>query len=88
MELSGRPVRLEIGALVLDGVGPRDRRAVAHAAERELERLLLDRGVPPMLAQAGDHPRLQGPSLELARGESAASLGVDVARAVYGAFQP
>jgi hypothetical protein len=88
MELSGRPVRLEIEALVLDGVGPHDRRALADSAERELERLLGDRGVPPMLARGGEHPRLQGPSFQLASGDSAASLGADVARSVYGAFEP
>ena len=72
MELSGRPVRLEIEALVLDGVAPHDRRALADSAERELERLLGDRGVPPMLAQGGEHSRLQGPSLRLARSISGA----------------
>jgi hypothetical protein len=88
MELSGRPVRLEIEAVVIDGVGPHDRRALAHSAERELERLLEDRGVPPMLARGGEHSSLQGPSLQLERGQGAASLGADVARSVYGAFEP
>lgn len=88
MELSGRPVRLEIEALVLDGVGPHDRRALADSAERELERLLGDRGVPPMLARGGEHPTLQGLSLQLTRGQGAASLGADVARSVYGALEP
>ena len=88
MELSGRPVRLEIDALVLDGVGPHDRRALAASAERELERLLGEGGVPPMLARGGEHPMLQGPSFQLVRGQGAASLGADVARSVYGAFEP
>jgi hypothetical protein len=88
MELSGRPVRLEIEALVLDGVGPHDRRVLAASAERELERLLGERGVPPMLARGGEHLRLHGPSLQLARVHSTASLGADVARSVYGALEP
>ena len=88
MALSGVRLRLEIDALVLDGVAPHDRRALADSAERELERLLGDRGVPPMLAQGGEHARLQGPSLRLARGDSAASLGANVARSIYGAFRP
>ena len=86
MELNGRPVRLEIGALVLEGVEPHNRGAVAHAAERELERLLHERGVPAMLSAGGEHRMLRGPALELARGESGAALGTGVAGAIYGAF--
>jgi hypothetical protein len=88
VELNRHPVRVEIGALVLDGIEPRDRRAVAHAAERELERLLGERGLPAMLSAGGEHRVLQGQALELARGEDGASLGAGVARAVYGAFGP
>jgi hypothetical protein len=84
VELSDRSVRVEIDALVFDGLEPRDRGAVVHAAELELGRLLGERGVPPLLAESGEHRMLRGPSVGIAH--DGAALGAEVARAVYGAL--
>jgi hypothetical protein len=77
-------VELRIGRLVLDGFAPGDRAQIGAAVERELMRLLAERGLPPALAQGGAIPHLDGASIAIEAGSRAEAIGVQVARAVYG----
>lgn len=69
------PVRLHIDRLVLDGVDPRDARAVSEAVQAELTRLLTE--APPTRSAELGRGVAQVPH---ARG---AALGASVAGAVH-----
>jgi hypothetical protein len=81
-----RPERIEvrIEELVLDGLPPADAQGVGAAVERELSRLLTERGIPGHLLQ-GQAPQLIDAGA-FARSLSATppAVGGEIARAVYG----
>ena len=77
-------VRLRIEELVLDGFAPGDRYRIGEAVERELTRLLAERGVPGGLAAGGEAPRLDAGWFDLAPGSGPEAIGTGVAAAVYG----
>lgn len=75
-------IELSIESLVLHGL-PADRDAVAAAVERELGRLLSERGVPPGLG-AGDGPiGVALPTLRLPAGMRSEAIGARVAESIY-----
>ncbi|KWX02089.1 hypothetical protein TH66_10180 [Carbonactinospora thermoautotrophica] len=75
-------VRVEIGELALEGFGPIDRDLVVSAFERELARLVRERGVP--LAAGGDRALdLVSGLPELPATTSPHRLGEALARAVH-----
>ena len=76
-------VRLRIEELVLDGFAPGDRYRIGEAVERELTRLLAERGLPPALAGRGDVPQLDGGAFDLTPATGAEATGNQVARVVY-----
>lgn len=78
-------VELQIGELVLDGVAPRDRDAVAEAFTRELTRLLSEQGVPEAFRPAGDGVQVESLAalLQPSEGLSPGHFGTRVAAAVY-----
>jgi hypothetical protein len=79
-------VELQIGELVLDGVAPRDRDAVAEAFTRELTRLLSEQGVPEAFGPDGDGAQveaLDAALLQPSAGLSPGHFGTRVAAAVY-----
>ena len=53
-------IELNIEELVLHGFSPGDRYGIGEAVERELTRLLADRGVPESLAQGGEVASVDG----------------------------
>ena len=76
-----RRTEIEIGHLVLEGVRPADARVVGEALERELTRLVRERGAPgARAAEAGDVPV----SIDTRAGESPTALGARLAGAIYG----
>lgn len=77
-------VELHVEELLLHGFSPADRARVGAAVERELARLLAERGLPPGLAQGGEFPDLQGGSFRAAAGAPPEAVGAQVARAIYG----
>jgi hypothetical protein len=78
-------VELEIGQLVLHGFAPGDRQQIGETVERELARLLIERGLPPSLAERADLARLDGGAFDMAGGPQADDIGVAIARAIYSA---
>jgi hypothetical protein len=75
---------VQIDELVLHGFAA-DGRGVAQAVERELTRLLAERGLPAAFAPGDAHAVLQGRGLELGARQSANSIGSSIAGAVHGA---
>ncbi len=75
---------LRIDELVLHGVALGDRYRVADALQRELTRLLEERGVPPPLLEGRAIERLDLGSIEVAPGAGPAAIGEQVARVIYG----
>ena len=80
-------VDLHIEELVLEGFASVDRHRIGAAIERELARLLTERGLPPGLAQNAEVPRLDGGSFEMNRNATPEGVGGQVAGAVYGGMK-
>lgn len=76
-------IDLHIEELVLEGFSPGDRHRIGAAVERELARLLTERGLP-RLTESLDVPRLDGGSFEMNRNATPEAVGGQVAGAVYG----
>jgi hypothetical protein len=75
-------VRVEIGELVLEGFGAVDSGRICEAFQRELTRLVTERGVP--VADAGDRAvELLSGLPELPATTSSRRLGEALARAVH-----
>lgn len=79
-------VDVRIEELVLEGFPPGNRHRIGAAVERELTRLLAERGLPPGLAQGAEVPHLDGGSVEMNRTATPEGVGGQVAKAVYGGF--
>jgi hypothetical protein len=76
-----RRTELEIEHLVLEGVRPADAGVVGEALERELSRLVRERGAPgARTATAEDVPV----SIDARMDEPPAALGARLAAAIYG----
>ena len=79
-------VELHIAELVLHGIAPGGRYAIADAVERELAQLIGERGVPMGLPVGGGTDRVDGREMKLARGSDTQAIGIAVAEAVYGSL--
>lgn len=79
-------VNLNIERLVLEGFSlrPGEQTLVRAAAERELSRLISERGLSNELLSGGAVPRLNAPDISLKGGESPRQVGTQIARALYG----
>jgi len=79
-----RPIDLHIEELVLDGFAPGDRYRIGAALERELTRLLTERGVPASWAAGGgEMPRLDGGTFEAKPGARPERVGAQIAQSVF-----
>jgi hypothetical protein len=83
MALTPQHISVEIGELVLHGFAAADRYRIGDAIERELARLLVERGLPEALRRSVASGRVTAPPISVRRGASALRTGTDVARAVY-----
>lgn len=86
-------VILEIDELILDGLGPLDGQAVRAAVERELAGLIQAGGLPghdrtQPVAATGVRVASQSVSIKLPQPPyPSATLGAQVARAIYGGLR-
>jgi hypothetical protein len=83
-------IELHIEELVLHGFAAKDRYAIGAAVQRELQRLFAEQGVPQPLqplqppGQGCELVGLDGGAFTLKPGAPAHTIGVQVARSVYG----
>ena len=79
-------IHLHIERLVLDGVAvaPGDSPRLQVAVERELTRLIRERGLAPGMSTGGAVDAVRGGEVRLEPKGSPAKLGRQVASAVYG----
>ena len=82
--MSPERIELTIGELALDGFEAVDGALVGQLLERELARLIGQRGLPPGLAAGSDWPALDGLSFQLGAGAGAEAVAAGVAEALYG----
>jgi hypothetical protein len=82
--MSGRVV-VEIERLVVEGIAGSERGVVALALQRELERLVAERGIPAELVGAGELPVLEA-DLGITEFDRAAAIGTRAGQALYGAL--
>lgn len=83
-----RPIDLHIEELVLDGFPPGDRHRIGAALERELTRLLTERGAPAGWAGGGEVPRLDGGTFEAKPGARPERVGAQIASSVFRGMKP
>lgn len=79
-------IDLEIDELVLNGFAAADRHAIGDAFQRELARLLAERGIPQAIAEARETAQLNIESFESATGSDAHAIGAELAKKIYGGF--
>lgn len=75
-------IHLSIDTLVLRGVRPEDRHALARGLSEEMTRLLGQPGVASRLVRDGSQPVLRLPRLRFSSAPAARTLGVQVGRAI------
>jgi hypothetical protein len=80
-------IELHIEELVLHGFAPGDRYRIGEAVERELTRLLHERGIPPLLHRGAEVAYLDGGAFHVAPGSRAEVIGTQVAQAIYSRYQ-
>ena len=80
-------IELNIDELVLYGFSLGDRYRIGEAVERELTRLLGDRGVPQSLERGGEVANMDGGAFEVATRSRPQVVGAQVAKAVYGGLR-
>lgn len=76
-------IELHIEELVLHGFTPGDRQAIGHTFETELTRILLERGLPPLLAAGAELGTLTGGPFNTAPGDRPQAVGSRIAQSVY-----
>jgi len=81
-----RDIELHIEELVLNGLPYVDRHRFGAAVQRELTRLIAERGLPRSLQQDGVISRIDGGGFEVAPGSTERAIAGQVARSVYGGF--
>ena len=84
--MNARSIDLTIEHLVLHGFAPADRARIGAAVERELARLVGERGLPAAWRDGAE--RLQGGSFAPTPGERPEVAGARIAAAVYGGPTP
>jgi hypothetical protein len=77
-------LEVHVEELCLHGFTPDDRHGLREAIERELAKLVLERGLPAVLTHSGTVPRLDGGVYAVAPGTAATATGTQVAQALYG----
>lgn len=81
-------INLEIDSLILYGFNPAARARIAAVAQRELARLLAERGLPSSLAQLGAIARLNGGQFQVVPNARAETIGAQIARQLYANLSP
>ena len=76
-------IKLHIERLVIDGVAVDQPRLLRKALEQELTGRLKEGGLSPELSAGVAAPHIRGGEIERAQGSHPASLGTQIAGAVY-----
>jgi hypothetical protein len=79
-------VQVQIDELVLHGFAASDRYVVGEAVERELVRLLSEKGVPRSLRSENARDKIKAPGFNAAFGAKQSAIGRQIAQAVYDGF--
>jgi len=86
--MSRRPIQLRINKLVLPEAMADDPAGIGGALERELARILADRGLPSGLEARGQTTHLDGGKVEGAGGDTTEIVGTQIARAIHEGLKP
>jgi len=81
-------IELDIEELILHGFPPGSRYVIGDAVQKELTRLLVERGVPSPLALGGDYPLLDAGWFQLQPESNPKIIGVRIAGTLYQGLQP
>jgi hypothetical protein len=76
-------IRLQIDRLTLNGFDLRHRYRIGDAFERELNRLLAERGLPPNLDPSESHVHVPLSRIEIAPGLRPEAAGAAIAQELY-----
>jgi hypothetical protein len=79
-------VELHIDELVLHGFAPGDRYVIGDALERELMRMLGERGVPISLRSESATDDIKGATFNAAHDAKPCVIGQQIAQAIYQGF--
>jgi hypothetical protein len=83
---NSQSVELHIEELVLDGFAPANRYAIRDKIERELTRLFSEEGAPTAITQDGEIAQLDRGAFEISGAYNSETIGMQLAKAIYGAL--
>src|SRR3954470_21584019 len=82
------PVEVHIEELVLTGFPRGAGRVIGEAVQRHLGRLFTERGIPPGMQESIAAPRVDAGRFNVVAGAKPATIGGQIAKAVYGVTRP
>ena len=82
-ESSQQDIAFHIDQLMLEGLPPSDRYQFGNAVQTELERLLAQKGMPPNLTSSAELEQLAAGTILITAAPRPATIGRQVAEAVY-----
>ncbi len=80
-------IEIEIGELVLHGFAPGDRVSIGEAVQRELTRLLAERGLASM-NQSVEIVRVNGGTFDVRPGSKSQAVGAQIAQSIFQGLSP
>ena len=80
-------LELHIHRLILDGLPDVSRDQLGASFRQELERLFVEKGIPEALRHGGSLAQLNGEALNVGHEAKGNSIGIHLARSVYGGFK-
>jgi len=80
-------IELHIDELVLHGFETTQRYAIRDTVERELMRLLTEQGAPTNLTHDVDLAHFKGGEIRVSPGSNGETIGVQLARTIYGGLK-
>ncbi|SPE40617.1 conserved hypothetical protein [Candidatus Sulfopaludibacter sp. SbA3] len=88
MALKPQAVELHIEELVLHGFAPGDRLSIGDSVQRELSRLIAERGLHGLAGGSLAIERLDGGAFQVAPGSRPGTIGTQLAGAIHRQFAP
>ncbi len=80
-------IEIEIGELVLHGFAPGDCKSIGEAVQRELTRLLAERGLASM-NRTIEIARVNGGTFDVRSSSKATTVGAQIAQSIFQGLSP
>ena len=80
-------VEINIDELILQGFSPADRYKIGEALRGELDRLILENGIPSGFSEGKNIGEMNGGAFKVSKNRHARDVGTHVAKSIYRRMQ-